>query len=419
MSLSHGRSPLLQRLSLFLLMGIAGCTVSPVEGPLLSRPGEVVDGQTERGVDQLVRMGQRSLASGDAATAIGLLEQALARDRNNHEAALLLGYAQLAVGAPQDAAGAFGRILQRSADDRDAGIGYAKAMIAIGRSEAALDHLRPIVRRRADDVEALNLMGVAYDLQGEHPRAVEAYRRALAVNPEAADVNSNLGLSFALAGRHDEAISTLRPLAEGYVSSPRNRQNLALAYGIAGRSAEAERWSRMDLSQADVENNLRYFQLVRGMAPGAVRSAALQPSFTQPAAAPAPEPPRLAEPRPAPAPPAAAPTRPIPSETPATGAPTQLTPRAGFSSGDAAIGGIGVEVATVGGWFVDLGPLSEAEWRGVRDAHPAETAALFRLAPGTAAEAPFVVGPFDTGDEAAALCRSLSGTVASCTPVRL
>ena len=422
--MEHGRSPLLARLSLLLLMGVAGCTAGPGEGPLLAEPGDAgtaADGSAERGVEQWVRMGQRSLAGGDASTAIGLLEQALAREPNNREAALLLGYAHLAVGAHQDAGSAFGRILRRNPDDREAGVGYAKAMIAIGRSEAALEHLQPIVRRRADDVEALNLMGVAYDLQGEHLRAIEAYRRALAVRGDAPDVTSNLGLSFAFAGRHDEAVATLRPLAEGYVSSARNRQNLALAYGLAGQLAEAERWSRMDLSQADVENNLRYFQLVRGMASGAIRTAALQPSFTRPMAVPAPEPPRLADPRAVAAPAAAA--APAPAATaappPASRLPTPLTPRAGFSAGDAAVGGIGVDVATVGGWFVDLGPMPEARWRVVRDAHPAETAALFRLAPGDDAEAPFIVGPLDTGDQAAALCSSLAASVDSCTPLRL
>jgi len=402
-------------------------------GPQLADPGQIGPAgadDPERGVGRLVRMARQSLASGDPTTAIGLLEQALARDRSSREAALLLGYAHLAVGAPQDAGSAFGRILRRDPDDREAGIGYAKAMIAIGRSEAALDHLQPIVRQRADDVEALNLLGVAYDLQGEHARAVEAYRRALAADPEAADAKSNLGLSFALAGRHDEAIATLRPLAEGYVSSPRSRQNLALAYGLAGRFAEAENWSRMDLSEAGVENNLRYFQLIRGMAPGAVRSAALQPSLTQPAAAAAPQPPRLAEEPPVAQ---ATPTRPAASadasadastaatstEMPPAGQPTRLTPRAGFSTGDAAIGGIGVEVPNVGGWFVDLAPMPDARWRAVRDAHPAETGTLFRLAPGDDGEASFVVGPFDTGDQAAAFCRTVAASVESCTPLRL
>jgi len=76
-------------------------------------------------------------------------------------------------------------------------------------------------------------------------------------------------------------------------------------------------------------------------------------------------------------------------------------------------------VATVGGWFVDLAPMSDARWRAVRDAHPAETSTLFRLAPGDDGETSFIVGPFDTGDAAAALCRSLGATVASCTPLRL
>lgn len=415
MSFQHGRRPVLARLSLLLLMGVAGCTGSPGQGPLPAKPGDAgtaADGAIERGVEQLVRMGQRSLAAGDPSTAIGLLQQALARDADNREAALLLGYAHLAIDAPQDAGNAFGKILRRHPDDRDASIGYAKAMIAIGRSEAALEHLQPLARRSPDDTEALNLTGVAHDLQGEHQRAIEVYRRALAVSPDDAsaanDVKSNLGLSFALAGRHDEAVSTLRPLAEGYVSSARHRQNLALAYGLSGDLAAAERWSRMDLSQADVENNLRYFQAARGMAPGAVRTAALQPSFTQPPIVPAP-PPRLAEPRPE-AEPAPAPTERLPAA---------VRPRAGFSTGDAAVTGIGVDVATVGGWFVDFGPMPEARWRSVRDAHPAETSALFRLAPGDDVGAAFIVGPFDTGDQAAALCASLAASVESCSPLRL
>ena len=411
MSVQRGRSPLLKRLSLLLSMGVAGCAVSPGEGPRLPATGAVgtaAEARVERGADQLVRMGQRSLASGDPATATSLLEQALARDSGNREAALLLGYAHLAQGAHQDAGSAFGRILQRHPSDRDAGIGYAKAMIAIGRSEAALEHLQPLARG-ADDVEALNLIGVAFDLQGEHQRAIEAYRRALAADPEAADVTSNLGLSFALAGRPDEAVATLRPLAEGYLSSARHRQNLALAYGLAGQFAEAERWSRMDLSQADVENNLRYFQLVRGMAPGAVRSAALQPSFTRPPAAPAPEPPRLVD-KPPVSEPAPPPTERLPGA---------VRPRAGFAAGDAGIGGIGVEVTSVGGWFVDLGPMPETSWRAVRAAHPVATGGLFRLAPGDDAETSFVIGPFDTGDDANGFCRMVSADVESCIPLRL
>jgi Flp pilus assembly protein TadD len=285
MPAEKGRNPLVGRLSLMLLMGIAGCSTAPGESPRLTATGATgaaAEAPSAHAVEQLVRMGQRSLSSGDAPTAIGLLEQALARDGNSRDAALLLGYGHLAIGAPQDAANAFGRILRRNPNDREAGIGYAKAMLAIGRSEAALAHVQPLSRADPGDVEALNLEGVALDMLGEHGRAVESYRRALAADPKAGNVESNLGLSLALSGRHEEALAVLRPLAEGYVSSPRHRQNLALAYGLAGSFAEAERWSRLDLSQADVENNMRYIQLIRGLAPGTVRSAALKPDFVQP-----------------------------------------------------------------------------------------------------------------------------------------
>jgi Flp pilus assembly protein TadD len=446
MPVEKGRNPLVGRLSLMLLMGIAGCSTAPGEGPRLTATGATgaaVEAPSEHAVEQLVRMGQRSLASGDAHTAIGLLEQALARDGNSREAALLLGYGHLAIGAPQDAATAFGRILRRNPNDREAGIGYAKAMLAIGRSEAALAHVQPLSRADPGDVEALNLEGVALDMLGEHGRAMESYRRALALDPKAGNVESNLGLSLALAGRHEEAQAVLRPLADGYISSPRYRQNLALAYGLAGSFAEAERWSRLDLSQADVDNNMRYFQLIRGLAPGAVRSAALKPDFVQPVLVetePA-QAPRASHQLPAAPPPAAPPQasagdaaaaagaqslrppQPLvdapPTARPGERLPRPAQPGAGFAVGDPAVAGLGVEVPTIGSWFVDLGGLSAEEWRNLRTTHRAAAAGLHRLAPGADDQHPFVVGPFDSSTEAEALCQSVAEAVAHCTAIRL
>ena len=409
MSVQNGRNPVVARLTLLLLMGVAGCSNSPGEAPLLAGSGSnpsitgVVQGQ---GVEQLVRMGQRSLASGDSSTAIGLAQEALSRDGDNDEAALVLGYAQLAASEPQDAGFAFGRILRRQPDHREAGIGYAKAMIAIGRTDAALDHLEPLARRAPDDVEVLNLLGVAHDLEGAHAPAIEAYRRALAVAPDSPDVTNNLGLSLALAGRHDESISVLRPLAEGYVSTARARQNLALAYGLAGSLDAAERWSQMDLSGKDVDNNLRYFRLIGGLAPGAARSSALQPDFARPAVQPAPAL-RLGTP------PVDAALPPPPVDR----LPAAMRPKPGFAAGSAA--DVGVEVASMGSWFVDLAPLTEADWRRLRNEHSSATAELYRMAPSDDADAPFIVGPFETAVEADALCASLGGDVKSCEAVRL
>jgi Flp pilus assembly protein TadD len=441
-----GRNPLVERLSLMLLMGIAGCSTAPGESPRLTATGATgaaAEAPSAHAVEQLVRMGQRSLSSGDAPTAIGLLEQALARDGNSREAALLLGYGHLAIGAPQDAGTAFGRILRRNPNDREAGIGYAKAMLAIGRSEAALAHVQPLSRADPGDVEALNLEGVAQDMLGEHGRAVESYRRALAADPKAGNVESNLGLSLALSGRHEEALAVLRPLAEGYISSPRHRQNLALAYGLAGSFAEAERWSRLDLSQADVENNMRYIQMIRGLAPGAVRSASLKPDFVQPVLVETEQAqaPRASRQLPAAPPPAAPPQastgdaaaaagapglrppQPLvdapPTKRPSERLPVPAQPGAGFAIGDPAVAGVGVEVPSIGSWFVELGSLSAADWRQLRETHGAAAAGRHRLAPSADGRHPLVVGPFDSAIEADALCRSVAEAVASCTAIRL
>ena len=411
---------LIRRLSLMLLMGITGCAAGPGEGPLLPRDGlnQAQAAVMAESVDRLVRMGGRSLASGDYPTAATLLEEALARDGSHREAALLLGHAHLAAGRPQDAGMAFGRVLRHSPTDRDAGIGYAKAMIAIGRHEAALEHLRSIAIRHPRDSEALNLQGVALDLLGEHDKAITVYREGLAAAPGSPDLTSNLGLSLGLSGRHQEAIAILRPLAEGYASSARHRQNFALALGLAGDFAAAERWSRMDLSEVEVTNNLRYFQALRGLAPGAVRSAALQPDVARPAVRPAGDSVQLkaAAPPvpPKPATPAAPQGRAEPAVQPASGSPAA----AAAPPPERPAAGLDIEILEVGHWFVDLGSLSPAQWRELRQTHAADTNGLRRLSAGSDAGAPSLVGPFGTTETAAAFCRRL-GKVDRCSPIRL
>lgn len=463
MRVPNSRGRLAKGMSVMLLLGIAGCA-SHTELPLLpaGSDGErAADGAPLTDAGRLVRMGQRSLAAGDPTTAVGFLEQALAIDRTNREAAVLLGNANLGLGRPQDAAAAFGLVLQDGSTDREAAIGYAKAMIGIGRSETAEAHLEPLVRQRPDDVEASNLLGVALDLQGEHDLAVGVYRDSLALSPGEPALLNNLGLSLALAGRHDEAIAVLRPLAEGYTSSARARQNLALAYGLRGDLAAADRWSRMDLADADVTNNLRYFRTIAGLEPGAVRSAALQPDFKEPVVREAPGEPRLAAPRPAtpvkpatPAPATAAPAASAPPQpAPAAAPPTPLvtepapaepgpaaepspappvavpgdapaTPGPGFGMVEPSVGLVGVEATALGRWFVDLGSFDTAAatgayWRTLRRTHAAATEGLTRLAGGSTGTVPLIVGPFATAAEAETLCNRLTGAVVYCHPVQL
>jgi hypothetical protein len=92
---------------------------------------------------------------------------------------------------------------------------------------------------------------------------------------------------------------------------------------------------------------------------------------------------------------------------------------AGFAAGGAAVAGVGVEVASLGSWFVDLAPLTEADWRRLRDRHRSAMAELYRLAPSDDADAPFIVGPFETALEADALCSSLGDDVTRCKTLRL
>ena len=402
-------------LPLVLALALAGCGGVP-KGPLL--PDQPIRSQVPEDVQaraaSLVRLGDTALRSGDAATAVGLFDEATLTDSGNAVAAVGLGNALLAVGRALDATRAFERALTIEPRLSEARYGYARAMIAVGRPEIAAAQLRSVVEESPGDLAALNALGVALDLQGDHAAATEIYRRALAAMPAAVATRNNLALSLALQGQFAEAIEILRPLAEGPGATRRGRQNLALVYGLSGDMAAAERIGRIDLGGAELASNLAYFAAVRGIEDPALRAAALRPEpmtlVTEPrrprasgSAAPG------AAPAPPPLPPAAAPE---PSAPP--GAPTPLAPILGADGGPRA------GDAT---WFVDLGRMQPAAaataWRDLRTKHGPTLAGLERLAGAGAGSEPLLVGPIASEAVARTLCGQLEPDAPGCRPVQL
>ena len=65
-------------------------------------------------------------------------------------------------------------------------------------------------------------------------------------------------------------------------ASPGERQTLALIYGLNGNTAEASRISAIDLDESSVQQNLAYFQTLRGLSPEA-RNRAIMSSNRPPA----------------------------------------------------------------------------------------------------------------------------------------
>lgn len=268
---------------LAIMLVLAGCAGGAAGPELDPGAGELpVAAERDDGSGGLARMGDTALRTGEAATAAGLFEQALARDGTNLAAAVGLGQALLSLGRPQDAGRAFERALAVDPNLPAGHYGYARAMMALRRPELAVGHLEAVLQRRPEDVQALNALGVAHDLLGRQDLAIAAYRRGLAVAPGTVSLRNNLGLSLALAGRFDEALNHLRPLGEGPQATRRTRQNLALVYALGGDVGAAQRLGRTDLSESELEANLAYVAEVRGLRNPGLQATALAPVSAAP-----------------------------------------------------------------------------------------------------------------------------------------
>jgi tetratricopeptide (TPR) repeat protein len=345
----------------------------------------------------------------------------------------------LALGDSRGALEAFRSALRLAPFDPQATHGYARAMMGIDRPEAAVDQLEETLERHPDDMKLLNLLGVALNMVGRHEDAQGAFHRALALRPGDPDVATNLALSLALAGRLDEAIATLRPLAEQPQSTPVMRQNLALIYGLGGDFLAAERLSRLDLADREVEANLRYFRSLRSLGSSAAVAGALAGEGADRQTDPRTFDPEEDRPR---VPLAVAAASQLGSEA---GAPVPLTAAIGAAtaggdppaaedghppaaSGVAAVALDASDLAKgrspVGDWVLDLGTYptagaAAARWEELRARHLATLGDLARIHGEAVGSEPLLAGPLGSEADALRRCATLAEEEVACSPLKL
>lgn len=157
----------------------------------------------------------------------------------------------------------------------------AEPLIKLGEVLIALGQPRPAARSFEDAIslnqgghKAHNGLGVSLDLLGEHADAQRQYRKGLENTPGNLPLRNNLALSLALAGNYGEAITMLTEIAADEAATPRYRLNLALVYGLSGETEKAAEAARMDLDEAQVQENLASYEVLRKLS-GEARAAAI------------------------------------------------------------------------------------------------------------------------------------------------
>ncbi len=233
---------------------------------------QAVQQQTER-ASELMRIGDDLRAGGDLNAAADMYRRAQSADPRSPAPPAALADVLRRLGQYAESEQIYRAALEHSHYSGMLLQGYGILMLEKGQPEAAIGALGPAVDEDAADPRVFNVLGIAYDALGDHAEAQRQYSAGLALAPENRSLRSNMALSLALQERYDDAIAQLKSADE---RDPSVGHNLAFVYGLAGRIEEAARISRQFLSDADVANNLAYYQAIRALAPAQRRTEILE-----------------------------------------------------------------------------------------------------------------------------------------------
>jgi Flp pilus assembly protein TadD len=270
-------APLLLCSSIVAVLMIAGCVTTPIHLDPLSVEGRDGGGPVPS-YAMLMRIGAAAQSGGDLPNALGVYRRAAEMAPQDPAPLIGAGDVLVQMGNINEAIVSYNAALVRPGDSQGAQVGLARAFLKTGRPQLALAPLSKAMEASPDDPKLLLLLGVTKDLAGSHLEGQAYYRAGLVRAPGDPALTVNLALSLALSGNYPSAISVLQPLAMSTAGTAQERQTLALIYGLNGNTAEAARIGRIDLDDASVEQNLAYYQSLRGLSPEARSQAILSGS---------------------------------------------------------------------------------------------------------------------------------------------
>lgn len=242
-----------------VLAATAGCGTLPVKSPYDLLNGSAIDRERTA---PILKIADQSLARGEWATAAGLYRRAHELAPEQVEPLIRLGSTLSRNGASAEAAEAYRMALRIDPKNTEAMRGLGLALMQRKRLDLAVEQFNAALALE-EDVRVYNALGVAHDINGDHLAAQTYYYVGLDVDPSNLSIRTNLGLSLALSGDYDRSIGLLDEVARSPHATPANRQTLALAYGLSGDDEMAAQTNRIDLDEASVARNLRYYAELR------------------------------------------------------------------------------------------------------------------------------------------------------------
>lgn len=266
------------------LGGIVGCTAllllaacgggrETVPAQTISDDQAVME-QNEKAT-KLMQLGNRLREKGDLNGAAEMYSRASRADPDSPLPPAALGDTLRLLGKLRDAEEVYHQALARHPYSGYALQGYGILLIEQNQPDAAVTLLVPAVDEDAADHRVFNVLGIAYDALGDHTEAQNQYLAGLGMAPGNRSLSNNMALSLALQERYEAGVAQIESLLTGTEADKPLLHNLALIYGLAGKIGEAGKILRDLLPEADVVNNLAYYQNLRTLDPDARRGVIL------------------------------------------------------------------------------------------------------------------------------------------------
>lgn len=256
----------------FVALGLASCTPRGEPPPVTDEEAALLQNKRASG---LMRVGNELRDQGNLEDAANMYYRAGRADSKSPLPPAALGNVLRCLGRTTEAEQAFGEALKRNRYSGVALQGYGILMIEKGEPDTAIAALDAAIDDEAADFRVYNVLGIAYDSLGDHAQAQNHYLSGLELAPRSRSLRNNMALSLALQERYDAAIDQIRQVPTGDEVNKSHLHNLALIYGLAGRIEEAAQTLREILPEADVANNLAFYQTLRAMPPDQRRKAVL------------------------------------------------------------------------------------------------------------------------------------------------
>ncbi len=254
------------------ILGVASCAPRSAEQRVSD--DQAIQQQNARATE-LMKIGNNLRAQGNLNDAVKVYRRAMGADPDSPLPPAALGDTLRQLKRYDEAEQVYRQVLERNPYSGMALQGYGILLIERNQPDAAITMLTPAVDEDAADHRIYNVLGIAYDALGDHTQAQANYAAGLEQKPDSKSLRNNMALSLVLQERYDAAIEQVQRLLTGTEADEPYLHNLALVYGLAGRIESAAALLRQMLPEADVANNLAYYQNLRALPSDRRRTAIL------------------------------------------------------------------------------------------------------------------------------------------------